>query len=97
MAAFRPPDRPAATAPRPRETQERANLGIVGMVLGITGVFVVPILFGPAALICGWLALHGRWPGAAPVPVLMALVLGTINTVLAVFLIAGGRPGGAFL
>ncbi|MFC7308571.1 small hydrophobic protein [Streptomyces monticola] len=81
-----------------RSGPDRATLGIVGVICAIAGFFVLGIVLGPIAVICGWLAMGRRWNGARPVPALIAVVLGAIDTVLAVLWIAGtAAPGGGML
>ncbi|MFF3326813.1 small hydrophobic protein [Streptomyces sp. NPDC002889] len=78
-----------------RSGPDRAALGIIGLICAITGFFVLGIVLGPIAIVCGWLGMGRRWNGAQPVPALAALVLGAIDTVLAVVRLAGATvPGG---
>ncbi len=52
------------------------------------------IVLGPVAIVCGWLAMGRSWAGARPVPAVVALVLGIIDTVLAaLWLIGAATPG----
>ncbi|WP_405465992.1 small hydrophobic protein [Streptomyces jietaisiensis] len=74
---------------------DRATLGIVGLVCAIAGFFVLGIVLGPVAVICGWLGMGRSWAGSRPVPALVALVLGAIDTLLALVWVAGAAgPGG---
>ncbi|MER7148037.1 DUF4190 domain-containing protein [Streptomyces xanthochromogenes] len=68
---------------RPRTGPDRATLGIVGLVCAVAGFFVLGIVLGPVAIACGWLAMGRRW-NSGSVPALVAVVLGAIDTVLAV-------------
>ncbi|MCP3821190.1 small hydrophobic protein [Streptomyces sp. A3M-1-3] len=73
-----------------RSGPDRATPGIVGLICAIAGFFVLGIILGPLAIVCGWLGMGRRWNGAQPVPALVAVVLGAIDTVLAI-----GWPAGA--
>ena len=74
---------------------DSATLGIVGLVCAIAGFFVLGIVLGPVAMICGWLGMGRSWAGSRPVPALVALVLGAIDTLLALVWVAGAAgPGG---
>ncbi|MCX4991191.1 MULTISPECIES: small hydrophobic protein [unclassified Streptomyces] len=77
-----------------RTGPDRATLGIVGVVCAVAGFFTLGIVLGPAAMVCGWLAMGRRWTGSGPVPALIALVLGAIDTLLAVIWLAGGAGNG---
>ncbi|MET8859433.1 MULTISPECIES: small hydrophobic protein [unclassified Streptomyces] len=79
-----------------RTGPDSATLGIVGTVCAVAGFFTLGILLGPAAMVCGWLAMGRRWTGSGPVPALIALVLGAIDTLLAVIWLGGG-PGNGLL
>lgn len=70
--------------------QDRATLGIIGVICAVAGFFVLGIVLGPAAIVCGRLAMGRSRAGSRPVPALVALVLGAIDTLLAVV-----RPAGA--
>ncbi|WP_098242283.1 small hydrophobic protein [Streptomyces formicae] len=72
-----------------RTGPDRATLGIVGVICAVAGFFVLGIVLGPLAIVCGWLGMGRSWTGARPVPALVALVLGAIDTVLALIWIAG--------
>jgi hypothetical protein len=72
-----------------RSGPDRATLGVVGAVCAIAGFFVLGIILGPMAIVCGWLALGRSWAGARPAPALAALVLGAIDTVLALLRTSG--------
>jgi flagellar motor component MotA len=80
-----------------RTGPDRATLGIVGVVCAIAGFFTLGIVLGPAAVVCGWLAMGRSWAGPHPVPAVVALVLGAIDTLLAVVWLAGAGAGHALL
>ncbi|MBQ0998384.1 small hydrophobic protein [Streptomyces sp. RK62] len=77
-----------------RTGPDRATLGIVGAICAIAGFFVLGIILGPVAIVCGWLAMGRSWSGARPAPALVALVLGVIDTLLAVIWLAGAATPG---
>jgi hypothetical protein len=78
---------------RSRSGPDRATLGIIGLVCAIAGFFVLGIVLGPVAIVTGWLGMGRRWT-SAHVPALVAVVLGAIDTVLALAWLAGtGAPG----
>ncbi|MFC8091093.1 small hydrophobic protein [Streptomyces sp. NPDC057301] len=80
-----------------RTGPDRATLGIVGTICAVAGFFVLGLILGPAAIICGWLAMGRTWSGARPVPALIAVVLGAIDTLLAILWLAGtATPGYGF-
>ncbi|MCX4582359.1 MULTISPECIES: small hydrophobic protein [unclassified Streptomyces] len=72
-----------------RSGPDRAALGIIGLICAIAGFFVLGIVLGPIAIVCGWLGMGRRWNGAQPVPALAAVVLGGIDTLLAIVWLAG--------
>lgn len=72
---------------------DRATLGIVGLVCAVAGFFALGIVLGPAAIVCGWLAMGRSWAGSRPVPALVAVVLGAIDTLLAIIWLAGVAAG----
>ncbi|MEV6024165.1 small hydrophobic protein [Streptomyces sp. NPDC052036] len=74
---------------------DRATLGIVGVVCAIAGFFALGIILGPVAVVCGWLAMGRSWAGSRPLPAVVALVLGAIDTLLAIVWLAG--PGNGLL
>ncbi|MEU1184096.1 small hydrophobic protein [Streptomyces sp. NPDC005820] len=76
---------------------DRATLGIVGLVCAVAGFFALGIVLGPAAIVCGWLAMGRTWSGSRPVPALVAVVLGAIDTLLAVIWLAGAATPGTGL
>ncbi|WP_189961378.1 small hydrophobic protein [Streptomyces violascens] len=82
----------------PRTGPDRATLGIVGLVCAVAGFFVLGIVLGPVAILCGRLAMGRRWNGSHPLPALVALVLGCIDTLLSILWLAGaaGLGNGIF-
>lgn len=62
---------------------ERSTFGVIGVVCAVAGFFVMGIVLGPIAMVCGWLAMGRSWSGNRPVPAVVALVLGAVDTVLA--------------
>ncbi len=78
-----------------RSGPDRATLGIIGVICAIAGFFVLGIILGPVAIVCGWLAMGRSWAGTRPVPALVALVLGAIDTLLAVIWLAGAATPGS--
>ncbi|MFJ9036009.1 small hydrophobic protein [Streptomyces sp. NPDC102406] len=82
-----------------RSGPDRATLGIIGLVSAIAGFSVLQIVLGPVAVVCGWLAMGRRWTGTQSVPALIAVVLGAIDTLLAIVWLAsmsGSPVGGLF-
>ncbi|MEW2545051.1 small hydrophobic protein [Streptomyces sp. NPDC047002] len=65
-----------------RSGPDRATFGIIGLVCAIAGFFVLGIVLGPIALITGWLSMDRRWSNRH-VPAVIAVVLGAIDTVIA--------------
>ncbi|MEU9557249.1 small hydrophobic protein [Streptomyces fumanus] len=78
-----------------RTGPDSATLGIVGVICAVAGFFVLGIILGPAAIVCGWLAMGRTWSGPRPVPAVVAVVLGAIDTVLAIVLLAGAATWGS--
>ncbi|MFF9039661.1 small hydrophobic protein [Streptomyces sp. NPDC014892] len=77
-----------------RSGPDRATLGIIGVICAVAGFFVLGIVLGPVAVLCGWLAMNRTWSGARPVPALIAVVLGAIDTILAIIWLSGtAGPG----
>ncbi|MGW2613914.1 small hydrophobic protein [Streptomyces sp. NPDC001500] len=77
-----------------RSGPDRATLGIIGLVCAVAGFFTLGIILGPAAIVCGWLAMGRSWAGSRPVPALVAVVLGAIDTLLAIIWLAGATGTG---
>ncbi|WP_344016378.1 small hydrophobic protein [Streptomyces thermospinosisporus] len=80
-----------------RAGPDRAALGIAGVVCAVAGFFALGIVLGPVAMLCGWLAMGRSWAGSRPVAALVALVLGAIDTLLALLWLAGTAPPGGGL
>ncbi|MFJ5555853.1 small hydrophobic protein [Streptomyces sp. NPDC093250] len=72
-----------------RSGPDRATLGIIGAICAVAGFFVLGIVLGPVAMICGWLAMGRSWAGSRSAPALVALILGAIDTLLALLLLSG--------
>lgn len=82
----------------PRSGPDRATLGIVGVICAIAGFFVLGIVLGPVAVVCGRLAMGRSWAGSRSVPALVALVLGAIDTLMAIIWLVGmATPGNGLL
>ncbi|MEU3097541.1 small hydrophobic protein [Streptomyces sp. NPDC006967] len=77
-----------------RSGPDSATLGIIGLICAVAGFFVLGIVLGPVAIVCGWLAMGRSWAGPRPVPALVAVVLGAIDTLLAVIFLAGATGSG---
>ncbi|MCX5523791.1 small hydrophobic protein [Streptomyces bobili] len=77
-----------------RTGPDSATLGIVGLVCAVAGFFALGIVLGPAAIVCGWLAMGRSWAGPRPVPALVAVVLGAIDTLLALVWLSGTAGNG---
>ncbi len=78
-----------------RTGPDRATLGIIGVVCAVAGFFVLGIILGPVAIVCGWLAMGRTWSRSGPVPALIALALGAIDTLLAIIWLAGAAAPGS--
>jgi hypothetical protein len=81
---------------RSRTGPDRATLGIIGVICAVAGFFTLGIILGPVAMVCGWLAMGRTWSTARPLPALIAVVLGAIDTLLAIIWLAGTTPGNGF-
>ncbi|MEU9347549.1 small hydrophobic protein [Streptomyces sp. NPDC048278] len=68
---------------------DRDTLGIVGTICAVAGFFALGIVLGPAALVCGWLSMGRVWNPKSSIPALVAVVLGAIDTVLALLWLGG--------
>ncbi|ODA70638.1 hypothetical protein APS67_005231 [Streptomyces sp. AVP053U2] len=79
---------------RGRTWPDRATLGIIGVICAVAGFFVLGIVLGPVAMVCGWLAMGRSWSGARPVQAVVALVLGAIDTLLAIIWLASATGSG---
>ncbi|MFJ2732180.1 MULTISPECIES: small hydrophobic protein [unclassified Streptomyces] len=76
---------------------DRATLGIIGTICAVAGFFALGIVLGPAAVVCGWLAMGRTRAGDRSLPALVAVVLGAIDTLLAVVWLAGAATPGSGL
>jgi len=65
-----------------------------GSICAVAGFFVLGIILGPVAIVCGWLAMGRTWSRSRPVTALVAFVLGAIDTLLAVIWLAGAASPG---
>jgi hypothetical protein len=81
---------PVRTSPR----TDTGTLAIIGVICAIAGFFILGIILGPIAAVCGWLALGRTWSGAKPIPAVVALVLGVIDTLVALLWLTGAGWGG---
>ncbi|MFC7217556.1 small hydrophobic protein [Streptomyces polyrhachis] len=81
----------------PRTTQDRDTVGLIGAISAVAGFFVLGIALGPAAMLCGWVALRGRWRDGRPLTAVVALFLGAVDTLLALLWLSGTSPGGGAL
>ncbi|MFI1352584.1 small hydrophobic protein [Streptomyces sp. NPDC020898] len=80
-----------------RSAPDSATLGIIGLICAVAGFFALGIVLGPVAIVCGWLAMGRSWRGPYPIPPLVAVVLGAIDTLLALMWLAGtSTPGNGF-
>ncbi|MFE0799115.1 small hydrophobic protein [Streptomyces sp. NPDC058812] len=77
-----------------RTGPDRATLAVVGVICAVAGFFVLGIVLGPVAIACGWLAMGRSRAGSRPVPAVVALVLGIIDTLVAVVWLAGAASPG---
>ncbi|WP_260462869.1 small hydrophobic protein [Streptomyces sp. TRM72054] len=77
-----------------RTGPDRAQLGIIGAICAIAGFFVLGIILGPVAIACGWLSMGRTWTSSRSLPALTALVLGTIDTLLALIRLTGATSPG---
>ncbi|MFK0152125.1 small hydrophobic protein [Streptomyces sp. NPDC090499] len=68
---------------------DRDTLGVVGTICAVAGFFTLGIVLGPAALVCGWVSMGRIWNPKSSVPALVAVVLGAIDTVLALLWLGG--------
>ncbi|MFE9923910.1 small hydrophobic protein [Streptomyces sp. NPDC005774] len=73
---------------------DRATLGIIGVICAVAGFFVLGIVLGPVAIVCGWLTMGRSWGGSRSLPALIAVVLGAIDTLLAVIWLASATGPG---
>ncbi|MCZ9347419.1 small hydrophobic protein [Streptomyces sp. TRM76130] len=80
-------------APGTRGGPDRATLGIIGVVCAVAGFFVLGIILGPAAVVCGWLAMGRTWAGSRPLQAVIAVALGAIDTLVALVGLIGYGAG----
>ncbi|MEG8275633.1 small hydrophobic protein [Streptomyces sp. AHA2] len=73
---------------------DRATFGLIGVVCAVAGFFVLGIVLGPAAIVCGRLAMGRTWSGSRPAAAVVALVLGAIDTLLALLWLSGAMTPG---
>jgi hypothetical protein len=72
-----------------RTGPDRATLGIIGVVCAVAGFFTLGIVLGPAAIVCGWLSMGRTWAGDRPLPAVVAVALGAIDTLAALLALIG--------
>ncbi|WP_121746768.1 small hydrophobic protein [Streptomyces sp. E2N166] len=77
-----------------RTGPDRATLAVVGVICAVAGFFVLGIVLGPVAIVCGRLAMGRSRASPRPVPAVVAVVLGVIDTVVAVVRLAGAASPG---
>ncbi|MGC9497195.1 small hydrophobic protein [Streptomyces sp. WG7] len=77
-----------------RTGPDRATLAVVGVICAIAGFFVLGIVLGPVAVVCGRLAMGRSRAGSRPAPAVVALALGVVDTVLAVVRLLGATTPG---
>ncbi|MEU5592508.1 small hydrophobic protein [Streptomyces sp. NPDC020298] len=77
-----------------RSGPDRATLGIIGTICAVAGFFTLGIILGPVAVVCGWLAMGRTWSSDRNIPALVAVVLGAIDTLLAIIWLAGSATMG---
>ncbi|WP_433889153.1 small hydrophobic protein [Streptomyces sp. CA-111067] len=65
-----------------------STLGLVGVICAVAGFFVLGIVLGPVALVCGWLVMGRTWRGRKPVLGLIATILGALDLVIALLYLA---------
>ncbi|MFF4114317.1 small hydrophobic protein [Streptomyces sp. NPDC001714] len=75
-----------------RSRLDRDTLGIIGTICAVAGFFTLGIVLGPAALVCGWLSMGRAWNPKSSIPALVAVVLGAIDTLLALLWLGGVSP-----
>ncbi|MGW7243219.1 small hydrophobic protein [Streptomyces sp. NPDC054804] len=72
-----------------RDGLDHGTLGIIGTIFAVVGFFALGIVLGPAALVCGWLSMGRVWNPKSSIPALVAVVLGAIDTLLALLWLGG--------
>jgi hypothetical protein len=60
---------------------DTGTLAIIGVICAIAGCFVLGIVLGPVAVICGWLAMGRTWGGSKSIPAVVAL--GPVRRIMA--------------
>ncbi|WP_326571015.1 hypothetical protein OG539_36565 [Actinacidiphila glaucinigra] len=83
-----PPNSRTGTGASPR------TLVAAGLLCAAAGFFVLGIVLGPAAVVCGRLAMGRTLRGARPVLPLIAVVLGAIDTLIALVWLTGAHWDG---
>ncbi|MFE2432061.1 small hydrophobic protein [Streptomyces sp. NPDC059373] len=73
---------------------DTGTLAVIGVICAIAGFFVLGIVLGPVAIVCGWLAMGRTWGGSKSIPAVVALVLGGIDTIVALLWLTGAGWGG---
>lgn len=73
--------------PRAGSGPDRATLALIGVICAVAGLFVLGILLGPAAIVCGWLAMGRTWSRSRPLQPMIAVILGAVDTVLALIVL----------
>ncbi|OKI04898.1 small hydrophobic protein [Streptomyces sp. CB02923] len=80
-----------------RTGPDRATLGVIGLICAVAGFFILSLVLGPVSVLLGWLAMGRRWSnGSQALPALVAVVLGVIDTVLAIIRITTTAVGAPF-
>lgn len=69
----------------------------IGLVCAVAGFFVLGNVLGPVAVVCGRRAMGRTRRGAKPVLPLAAVVLGALDTLIALLWIAGDHWTGSGL
>lgn len=64
------------------------TLGLIGVICAVAGFFVIGIVLGPVAMVCGWLGMGRSWRGSRPLMAVIALVLGAIDLLVALLFMA---------
>jgi hypothetical protein len=62
---------------------DSATLAIVGGLCAIAGFFVLGLVLGPVAVVCGWLGMRRGSRGRKRIPAVFALLLGALDTAIA--------------
>jgi hypothetical protein len=60
---------------------DTGTLAIIGVICAIASCFVLGIVLGPVAVICGWLAMGRTWGGSKSIPAVVAL--GPVRRIMA--------------